>query len=217
METPSNVRKTIYSKDEMKDKKIVYMTDVEGNHAYFEHVIKISKGLFRTSEGQLDLRADYHFVYGGDVCDRGKGDLRITADLVQLTKKYPQRVHIILGNRDINKMRLCTELQPQHLTTKLKVFWIDDKDILEPEIEAGMPPCTRARRLHTILECTMGAPDAFQHRLDELLDMGVIEENMSADQKDDLVVDSFLSSMEPGACMSEFLRLGTLGILLGEG
>lgn len=210
------VRKTVYSKHEMKDKKILYITDVEGNDTYFEHLIKISKGLFRDSEGHLDLRLNYHLVYGGDVCDRGKGDLRIATDIVQLAKKYPDRVHLILGNRDINKIRLCTELQAQHLKTKLKVFWIDDKDINEPEIEPGMPPCTRATRLHTILECTMGSPDAFEYRKSELLEMGTIQEHMSAEEQDDLVVESYIASMQPGGCMLEFLRLGTLGLLLGK-
>jgi hypothetical protein len=98
----------------------------------------------------------------------------------------------------------------------MKVFWIDDKDIKEPDIGDGMPPCTRVARLHTILECTMGSPDAFQYRVDELLDMGIIKDDMSSDQKDELVVDSFLSSMQLGGCMLEFLRLGTLGLVLGE-
>lgn len=211
-----DVRKTVYSKDEMKDKKILYITDVEGNDTYFEHIVKRSKGLFRDADGKLELRSGYFLVYGGDVCDRGKGDLRITSDLVQLTKKYPDRVHIILGNRDINKIRLCTELQAQHLKTKLKVFWIDGKDLQEPDIAAGMPPCSRATRLHTILEGTMGAPGAFQYRIEELLEMGIIQDHMSATEKDQLVVESFLSSMEPGGCMLELLRLGTLGLLLGK-
>lgn len=206
------MRKTVYSLEEMRDQKIVYITDVEGNDIYFEHVIKISQGLFRDSQGALDLRPNYHFVYGGDVCDRGKGDLRIATDIVQLAKKYPDRVHLILGNRDINKLRFCTELQTNQLKKKLDVFWVDAKDIHEE----GEFPCTPATRLHTILECTMGAPQAFQYREKELLEMGIIQEHMTVEEKEDRVVNSYVTSMEPGGCMLEFLRLGTLGLVLGR-
>jgi hypothetical protein len=43
-------------------------------------------------------------VFGGDVVDRGDGDLRILRDLMQLKRAYPTRVHFILGNRDLNKV-----------------------------------------------------------------------------------------------------------------
>ena len=53
----------------------------------------------------LQLRDHCHFVYGGDVCDRGSGDIRICRDLLSLKQRYPERVHLIVGNRDINKVR----------------------------------------------------------------------------------------------------------------
>ena len=47
----------------------------------------------------VKLRNNCHFVYGGDVCDRGDGDLRILKDLLRLKDDAPNRVHFILGNR----------------------------------------------------------------------------------------------------------------------
>lgn len=216
MDPLTGVRKTVFSIDEMKGKSIVYITDVEGNYSYFEHVVSMSNGLVRTNEGKLDLLPDFHFVYGGDVCDRGKGDLRIAVEIVQLTKQYPGRVHIILGNRDINKIRLCTELRECHLKTKLHVFWVDGADIDEPDIAQGDPPCTPAKRLHSILECTMGAPEAFHHRVDELTELGIIREDMSNCEKDDSVVASYVSALKPGGCYLELLQIGCLALLLGE-
>jgi len=207
------VCRPVFSKEEMTGKSIVYITDVEGNVAYFEHLISISKGLFRDEGGNLDLRPNYHFVYGGDVCDRGKGDIRIASDLVHIAKKYPNRVHLVLGNRDVNKMRLISELVPEQLTKKLSVFWIDEVDVME---DASAQQHSRVTRLHTILECTMGAPDAYQHRVNELIEMGTINDGMSTTEKDELVVDSFLSSVQPGGCISEYLRLGKLAFLLGD-
>lgn len=59
-----------------------------------------------TSLPPLQLRDHCHFVYGGDVCDRGSGDIRICQDLLSLKRRYPDRVHLIVGNRDINKVRV---------------------------------------------------------------------------------------------------------------
>ncbi|EPY25988.1 hypothetical protein STCU_06377 [Strigomonas culicis] len=46
---------------------------------------------------------DTHFVFGGDVFDQG-ADLMLGQCLLDLKARYPDRVHLILGNRDINKM-----------------------------------------------------------------------------------------------------------------
>lgn len=56
------------------------------------------------------LRPMCHFVYGGDVCDRGSGDMRLLRDLMLLKRSSPNHVHFILGNRDVNKLRLLFEL-----------------------------------------------------------------------------------------------------------
>lgn len=72
---------------------------------------------------ELDLHEDYQVVYGGDVWDRGVGDLRIINDIVSLKKRHPSRVHIILGNRDINKLRLLSELDEDAVKKDLQTYW----------------------------------------------------------------------------------------------
>lgn len=47
--------------------------------------------------------ATSHFVYGGDAFDQGD-DITFASTLLDFKKRYPHRVHLILGNRDINKM-----------------------------------------------------------------------------------------------------------------
>jgi hypothetical protein len=73
---------------------------------------------------RLVLRDGCHLVFGGDVCDRGAGDLRVMRDIVWLKERYPDRVHIILGNRDINKLRLPFELSEHTRMQAGKVYWI---------------------------------------------------------------------------------------------
>ena len=47
-------------------------------------------------------------VHGGDSCDKGGkvgGSVRVTRTLVSLKRRYPERVTLLIGNRDANKMR----------------------------------------------------------------------------------------------------------------
>ena len=103
---------------------IGYATDIEGNYDYWSRYIELSKILNRLPTGELELHDKCHFVYGGDVVDRGPGDLRVLSDLVGLKKSYPERVHFIMGNRDINKMRIPAELHAASLRFPSKVYWI---------------------------------------------------------------------------------------------
>lgn len=53
---------------------------------------------FRDDDGSSE------FVYGGDVFDQGGADLTFSRALLDFKKRFPHRVHLILGNRDLNKM-----------------------------------------------------------------------------------------------------------------
>ena len=98
--------------------RVGFVTDVEGNVEYFRNYCKKStvidliepdtsgvEGTFR-----LELRPDCFFVHGGDVCDKGPGDIRVTRALTDLKKRHPDRVFLIMGNRDFNKLRLTSDL-----------------------------------------------------------------------------------------------------------
>lgn len=114
--------KLYYSFSELQNSTVGYCTDVEGNYEYWKRYLRLSKVLEITENG-VHLKPNCYFIYGGDVCDRGVGDLRILQDLVKLKTNYPERVHLILGNRDINKMRLLTELQPESYSQPGETYW----------------------------------------------------------------------------------------------
>ena len=106
---------------------ISYVTDIEGNWDYWNRFLSISKIIYRKSVGFPIAFKDEkcHLVFGGDICDRGPGDIRILNDLLQLKRDYPDKVHFINGNRDINKMRLRFEVDiPSLLDDTPEVFWI---------------------------------------------------------------------------------------------
>ena len=79
------------------------------------------------------------FVFGGDAIDRGPHGRRIIRTLLAARRTYGERVILLAGNRDLNKLRLVREL--------------DD-----------VPAAARGDRLRWIFEHTMGAPRAFDHR-----------------------------------------------------
>lgn len=45
-------------------------------------------------------------------------------DLINLKEMYPDRVHLILGNRDINKLRIQSSLHHSVLAMLPSVYWV---------------------------------------------------------------------------------------------
>jgi hypothetical protein len=132
-------------------------------------------------------------VYGGDVWDQGGADLYVIRQLLDLQRRYPDRVHTVMGNRDMNKMRVIQELgggasninlctnndndvvkqqQQQPLPPHGGVYWLRGTGrVGDPEV--GLLPndstsATAADRLRWMLKDTMGSPKAFEHRRSEL-------------------------------------------------
>jgi hypothetical protein len=110
---------------------ILYITDIEGDYEYWERFLNFSSVLRRNSDESLDLADGYQFVYGGDICDRGYGDLRILMDLIKLKEKHQDRVHFVLGNRDINKLRLPFALHPSVISKYPKCYWLRSPNFYE--------------------------------------------------------------------------------------
>lgn len=70
------------------------------------------------------------------------GSVRVARSLVLLKKRYPARVTLLLGNRDLNKMRLTSELAPSQVVTASRQ---------SPRLPSGVskasfaaPPCRAA-------------------------------------------------------------------------
>lgn len=112
--------------------RILYVTDIEGNMRYFQNCVAASAVLKWAPKkhqqspspaasqrsctppvpleyADLDAFAlafqdeTSQFVYGGDAFDHGE-DLTFSRALLDFKGRHPDRVHLILGNRDVNKM-----------------------------------------------------------------------------------------------------------------
>ncbi len=95
-------------------RRVGFVTDAEGSLPFWEAQVARSTVLaLDAASGRLELRdKGAHFVYGGDCFDKGAGDARLARALVDLKRRHPDRVFLLLGNRDVNKMRLRAELHP---------------------------------------------------------------------------------------------------------
>ncbi len=119
-------------------------------------------------------------VFGGDIWDKGGADLYVIRQLLSLHRRYPNRVHFIMGNRDINKLRIADELSScitESVTENIRlpmhkgVYWLRGTGLRgDPEkyADADGTTETAAERLKWMLRGTMGSPDAFELRRLEL-------------------------------------------------
>lgn len=153
---------------------------------------------------QIRLKDDCHFIYGGDVCDRGNGDIRLLKDLIALKERYPERIHFILGNRDVNKLRLPTALHRNVIAHKPMAFWVkspaDDEEFLLND---------RNEKMRWILKNTMGAPFSFECRRQELTELGLPHD-------DDSVTESYLSLVMPGGLLCKYLQYGKMSLVFED-
>jgi hypothetical protein len=179
---------------------IGYCTDVEGNYEYWQRYLLISHVLSNENNA-IVLKKNCQFVYGGDVCDRGAGDIRVLDDLIRLYESYPGRVHFILGNRDVNKLRIPMELHEKYLAQPGAAYWIP----ADPE----QGPQTISERLKWVLKKTMGAPETFEHRRKEL-------EILGRATTDDDVVQSFFDMLIPDGTLMKYLKYGKISVQFGD-
>ena len=163
---------------------IAYLTDVEGR---WDKLASFAQGnpLVQLAGDRLQLADGATFVFGGDAIDRGPAGRRIVDTLLAARREYGERVVLLAGNRDINKLRLVRELAGA------------------PPPEAP-PAKSRGELLRWIFANTMGAGQAFAHRATEL-----------GTSDDERVVQSYLDDLAPGGALRAYLGQCRLGFRAG--
>lgn len=203
--------------------RLGYITDVEGNYDFFQSYVKQSNVLEYENE-KLKLRDDNcYFVFGGDAVDKGPGDIRFCRDLVSLKKRHPTRVFLLVGNRDLNKLRFSAELSEEDMMRPIDDIppphWDPKAKSLRQHLEAVMEETnekdinvvnTRAERLRYILQHTLGCPETFEFRRQELALL-----RKRDDISDDDCVQSFLNEVSHGS-LREYLDLANVAVVVGN-
>eukprot|EP00581_Thalassiosira_minuscula_P008468 CAMPEP_0183708872 /NCGR_PEP_ID=MMETSP0737-20130205/5043_1 /TAXON_ID=385413 /ORGANISM="Thalassiosira miniscula, Strain CCMP1093" /LENGTH=582 /DNA_ID=CAMNT_0025936825 /DNA_START=191 /DNA_END=1939 /DNA_ORIENTATION=+ len=179
-------------------------------------------------------------VYGGDIWDKGGSDLYVLRQLLSLHRRYPNRVHFLMGNRDINKMRIVDELgigsihdQNESLPNHGGVYWLRNAVCsgMTADPDSIVPRDSAAERLKWMLRKTMGSIDAFELRRKELERERVAivngtavstfndgdQANGNATVTDDEVAQSYIRSCNPvSGIMSQYLTKAKLTIRFGS-
>lgn len=202
---------------------VEFITDIEGNLRYLERFIARSKVLSWGQAGQLDLAEGGYLVHGGDGVDKGDGDIRVVRLLTRLKRRYPDRVVLIMGNRDVNKLRFGSELAEGETgdVDPGMIYW-DPKHVpyarwLEHRAETGKAAERGSlSTLQWMLEKTMGCAETFEARRSELALLGNHDRAAVLDED---VLASFVASVAPTAddpWMLAYLRCGQLAAVLGN-
>lgn len=125
---------------------ISFVTDLEGQ---WDKLVTFASANPYVSlvDDELVLADEASFVFGGDAIDRGPAGQKLVRTLTAAKRRYGERVVLLAGNRDINKLRLVREI-----------------DAPRPGATGG----STAERLRWTFEHTMGAPHAFEFRAQEL-------------------------------------------------
>jgi hypothetical protein len=63
----------------------------------------------------LILKEGWCLISGGDTVDKGEASLRIPEEIFRIKRSSPDRVCLIMGNRDANKLRVRSELLPYQI------------------------------------------------------------------------------------------------------
>ncbi|MES2962427.1 MAG: hypothetical protein V4760_00960, partial [Bdellovibrionota bacterium] len=175
-------------------REIGVLGDVEGQWARWEQFAKTSPVFTSTAKG-FELNPGSGFVFQGDAIDRGDHGRAILQTFLDLKTKHPADVALILGNRDINKLRLLVELEPTSLAAADPSYekWLS---------ENSLPSSLRTdaiTKLKFILAKRMGAGQAFEFRRTELQRSG----HASSDQA---VLDSMLNDLKFDGLQGRYLR-----------
>jgi len=224
--------------------ELAFVTDVEGNLAYFERFVKRCPvlwydgdpplGSVATNPGpfRLVLKPGAIFVFGGDAVDNGSGDLRLCKQLVDLKTEHPDRVFLIVGNRDLNKLRFYAELGPKDMARGIdeipRPHWNAGAKSLREHLEAlliasNIPICdaslerfnTRCERLKYMLEHTLGCPDTFEFRRQELALLAGHNDVGQVSEED--VLGSFVGEVDNSeGTMFQYLSHGCVAALVGN-
>lgn len=203
------------------DMRLEYMTNIEGQWAAFMEYVDQSPNLWMDDEETVLMDSNTIFVFGGDVCDRGTGDIRIVKSLLDLKRRNPGRVFWVLGERDINKLRLFSELDENEKGRPIDVYWEPEYTPIRRYCELEKDdPIDRMCRLEWTLAEAMDAPDAVHYRKQELLELQGLSDTKAVIEAKH-VLGSFRDQVNPthtakDPFMLEYIRKGYLALIVGD-
>ena len=207
------------------------ISDVEGNLDFLKRSV-LRNWILKWNDNDNTIDFSFygwitgaHFVFLGDSVDKGTGDITIVKALVLFKKKYPNRVNLIIGNRDSNKIRMYFELL-KRIIPEDQPYWVEKKTRVDlnkylKKIGKTKDTCTDFEILKWILEFTMGAKGQEENRRKELAEIKKVSVEEITDEK---VVQSYINHISPteeniknNKCyLFDYLKLGVIVCRIGN-
>lgn len=98
-----------YDFDVLNIKNIICYSDEEGGAPFDSNDNELTKYVTIQNGIISDLKLGNALVFLGDVQDNGEATLTLLKTFVELKEKYSNKVILIAGNRDVNKLRFADE------------------------------------------------------------------------------------------------------------
>ena len=210
-------------------REVGFLTDSEGNWNHLLNYVRISRVLFWVEEEtHLGLRDDCGFVFGGDAFDKGAGiggDIRLSQLLVRLKSEFPDRVFLLLGNRDLNKLRFAAELHRSDIARPLAacpaLIPCEQISVLEylQKLASRSPDLspealnTEINRLRYCYEETLGCADTFELRRRELAQLKQCQPEQVSERD---VLDHVVASVRKGGIVHEYISHAVIAAVIGD-
>jgi len=219
--------------------RVGVLADIEGDWRKIQAFVDQSEDLLRIVpdpsgdpcrvEGELS--ADSKLVFLGDSIDKGPDNFKVLNFLVHLKQKYPDRVILIQGNRDVNKLRFNWELAPSALALNggderfnLDRFrmrswadsfaqWSAKHDFAQVDgvptdySHGAYPVIDSILKAKWMLRETMGSPTAFEdvkHEMGRLAHKGLTDAE---------ILEVLLGWVAPGGLLADYLLSSQLAYL----
>jgi hypothetical protein len=153
----------------------------------------------------LQMKWGTKFVCLGDTIDNGPNSIAILRLLKYLRENFCNTIGgcsviFILGNRDINKLRLLYELDRNKARIDIETKRVDER--LTPgklEVPLNYPSQDRVTRFQWIMKNTMGGTGVLEHFKTET---GITDNQ--------LAIIEYMRILEPNGLLSYYLKNGTL-------
>lgn len=193
---------------------VAFLSDIEGRWGALETFCRKNPFIKLDAHGRLSFSDPaVHFVFGGDATDRGPASLRVLSTLVQFKKDYPDRVHLIIGNRDLNKLYFPYLLvgagraaPPSERMAARFVWWFRETYPQHASLGAQeiipkySDPIIKMKFLYAR---STNAPEAVEFRRREI--------NVSSDEA---VLESLMSDVSENGLLLQYLELGEIGTIV---
>jgi nicotinate (nicotinamide) nucleotide adenylyltransferase len=199
--------------------KVLYVTDLEGNRAPIDTLV--AQNNLKLVDGVLDFSdTTSHLVFGGDLVDRGPDSIKLREWMISMKEKYPERVTLLWGNRDLNKLALLRDLDGlKILENKEYKTWLENEAVTNGE-KIPTQSNDKIKFLKKINStenqlkfwfANQGAPQALDFHKKELVEL--TGKNVSlAEAAEDMVK----SITPPNGRYFKYLELGQLGDVKGK-